>query len=238
MKKSKNIEMRIYELLGVKIFRRIAFAIRDNLWTLSNLKMPKEERKYYLYHTASNYNLGKVKSLEDIKKFKKLLYLNAGVHIFGLSLCIPFVLKIVGGTAYLSTTIITFTCIGINLYCIMLQRYNNIRINQIIKKMTPRYERQKDTIKEELKQEDSLFEDHTYKIVNKKEKETNISFNDLITNATIEQLIQYREYLKKFSQAIKENEYYDESQIDISMPIEKNKILKLELKNNKQGKKR
>lgn len=104
--------------------------------------------------------------------------------------------------------------------------------------MTPRYERQKDTIKEELKLEDSLFEDHTYKIVNKKEKETNISFNDLIANATIEQLIQYREYLKKFSQAIKENEYCDESQIDISMPIEKNKILKLELKNNKQGKKR
>ena len=117
----------------------------------------------------------------------------------------------------------------------MLQRYNGIRINQLIEKMTPRYERQKDTIKKELRKDDSLLLEHTYKIVDKKERVTSITFEDLIANANIEQLEQYREYLA-INQAIQENEFYsDEQQVDVSMPMEKHKTLKLEFKNNKQN---
>lgn len=233
MKKNKNVEMRIYELLGIKTFRKMAFALRDKIWILFTLKMSKEERKEYLYHTASNYNLGKVKSLEDVKKFKKQLFINSGIHVWGLSLCLRNFLKVIGGTASLSTAIINLTCIGINLYCIMLQRYNGIRINQLIEKMTPRYERQKDAIKEELRKEDSLLLEHTYKIVDKKERETSITFDDLIANANIEQLKQYREYLAYFqniNQLIQENDISAEHQVVVSMPTEKHKTLKLELK--------
>lgn len=238
MKKNKNIEMRIYELLGVKVFRKMAFALRDKIWILFTLKMSKEERKEYLYHTASNYNLGKVKSLEDVKKFKKQLFYNAGIHIFGFLVLIPNFIIIIGGTAALSSTIITLIGGGINLYCVMLQRYNCIRINQLIEKMTPRYERQKDVIKEELRKEDSLLLEHTYKIVDKKERETSITFEDLIANA-IEQLKQYREYLAHFqsvNQSMQENGFYSaEHQVAVSIPMEKHKTLKLELKPNKKN---
>lgn len=239
MKKNKNIEMRIYELLGVKVFRKMAFALRDKIWILFTLKMSKEERKEYLYHTASNYNLGKVKSLEDVKKFKKQLFYNAGIHIFGFLVLIPNFIIIIGGTAALSSTIITLIGGGINLYCVMLQRYNCIRINQLIEKMTPRYERQKDVIKEELRKEDSLLLEHTYKIVDKKERETSITFEDLIANANIEQLKQYREYLAHFqsvNQSMQENGFYSaEHQVAVSIPMEKHKTLKLELKPNKKN---
>ena len=239
MKKNKNVEMRIYELLGVKTFRKMAFALRDKIWILFTLKMSKEERKEYLYHTASNYNLGEVKSLEDVKNFKKQLFINLGIHIWALSVCLSDFLKVIGGTASLSTTIINLTCIGINLYCVMLQRYNCIRINQLIKKMTPRYERQRDEIKEELRKEDSLLLEHTYKIVDKKERETSITFEDLIANANIEQLKQYCEYLAYFqsvNQSMQENGFYSaEHQVAVSMPMEKHKILKLELKPNKHN---
>ena len=146
MKKNKNIEMRIYELLGVKVFRKMAFGLRDILAFPLTIRMSKEERHDFLCNSASNYNLGKVKSLEDVKKFKKQLFINSGIHVWALSVCLPNFLKVIGGTASLSTAIINLTCIGINLYCIMLQRYNGIRINQLIEKMTPRYERQKDAI--------------------------------------------------------------------------------------------
>lgn len=239
MKKTKNIEMKIYELLGVKVFRKMAFKLRDILAFPLTIKMSKEERKNFLNNTASNYNLGKVKSLEDVKKFKKQLFINAGFHIYGLFVCLPNFLKVIDGAASLSTTIINLTCIGINLYCIMLQRYNGIRINKLIEKMTPRYERQKDIIKEELRKDDSLLLEHTYKIVDKKERETNITFEDLIANANIEQLKKYREYLAYFqsvNQSIQENAfYYDKQQVDVSMPMEKHKTLKLELKNNRQN---
>lgn len=239
MKKNKNIEMRICELLGVKVFRKMAFGLCDILAFPLTIRMSKEERHDFLYNSASNYNLGKVKSLEDVKKFKKQLFINSGIHVWGLSVCLPNFLKVIGGTASLSTAIINLTCIGINLYCIMLQRYNGIRINQLIEKMTPRYESQKDAIKEELRKEDSLLLKHTYKIVDKKERETSITFEDLIANANIEQLKQYREYLAHFqsiNQSIQENDIYSaEHQVVVSMPMEKHKTLKLELKPNKHN---
>lgn len=238
MKKNKNIEMRIYELLGVKVFRKMAFGLRDILAFPLTIRMSKEARHNFLYNIASNYNLGKVKSLEDVKKFKKQLFINSGIHVWALSVCLPNFLKAISGTASLSTAIINLTCIGINLYCIMLQRYNGIRINQLIEKMTPRYERQKDAMKEELRKEDSLLLEHTYKIVDKKERETSITFEDLIANANIEQLKQYREYLAHFqsiNQSTQENDISAEHQVVVSMPMEKHKILKLELKPNKHN---
>ena len=209
--------MRIYELLGVKTFRKMAFALRDKIWILFTLKMSKE----------------------DGKKFKKQLFSNARIHLFAFLVLIPNFIKIIGGTAALSYTIITLIAGGINLYCVMLQRYNCIRINQLIKKMTPRYERQRDEIKEELRKEDSLLLEHTYKIVDKKERETSITFEDLIANANIEQLKQYCEYLAYFqsvNQSMQENGFYSaEHQVAVSMPMEKHKILKLELKPNKHN---
>lgn len=102
--------------------------------------------------------------------------------------------------------------------------------------MTPRYERQKDVIKDELRQKDSLLLEHTYKIVDKKGRETSIIFEDLIANANIEQLKQYRDYLAHFqsiNQSIQENNIPAEHQSVVSMPMGKHKTLKLELKSNK-----
>lgn len=133
------------------------------------------------------------------------------------------------------TTIIVLPIMFMNIYCIMLQRYNCIRINQLIEKMTLRYEKQKDVIKEELIEKDSLFLEHSYKIIDKKEKETSINFEDLIANASIEELKQYRnylDYLKIVNRVIQVSDFCpDKEGIDMSMPIEKDKTLKFEFKN-------
>lgn len=232
--KNQNIEMRFYELLGIKVFKKMAFFIRDIVTLPLTLKMPKEERKKSIYNTASNYNIGKTKSLEDIKKFKKQLFKNAGIHILALLAFLPSFLEIIVGTASLSTTIIVLPAMVMNIYCIMLQRYNCIRINRLIEKMTPRYEKQKDTIKKELIEKDSLLLEHSYKVIDKKEKETSINFEDLIANASIEELKQYRNYLAYLqivNKAIQTNDFFPNKEgIDMSMPIEKNKTLKFELK--------
>lgn len=224
-KKDKSIEMKLYELLGIKVFKKMAFFVRDIVTLPLTFKMPKEERKKSLYNTASNYNIGKSKSLEDIKKFKKQLFKNAGIHIFALLAFIPSFIKIIMGMASLSTTIIVLPAMVMNIYCIMLQRYNCIRINQLIEKMTPRYEKQKDAIKEELIEKDSLLLEHSYKIIDKKEKETSVNFEDLIANASIEELKQYRNYLAYLqivNRVVQVNDLCpDKEEIDMSMPIEK-----------------
>lgn len=239
MKKNKNIEMKIYELLGVKIFKKFIFRLFNTLEFFLTTKNSKEASKKALYNPTSNYNLGKTKSLEDIKKFKKQLFINASIHtwalIWTLSMCILNSLKITGETVLLPITITNLSAIIINLYCIMLQRYNYIRINQVIKKMRPQYEKQKEKIKEELSKNDAMLKNHTYKIINKKGKENNIYLENLIESANIEQLKQYREWLSYFQ--IPNQKIYGNSDpskdkfINDSIPIENHKTLKLELKN-------
>ena len=43
MKKNKNLEMKIYELLGVKIFRKIVFSLASIISLPKKRKMTKEE---------------------------------------------------------------------------------------------------------------------------------------------------------------------------------------------------
>lgn len=219
MKKNKNLEMKIYELLGVKIFRKIAFSLASIISLPKKRKMTKEEWENYNNKT-SNYNIGKVKDLDDIKKYKKQMYLNASIHTFGLFLCIVDLL--LGG---LDAFFIIITLI--NIYCIMLQRYNIIRLNKVIKKFYPKYEHQKEEIKKELIESNKLLKEHTYKIVKetKKEvKEREVTFEELLNNSSLSELKAYRESLNYFKCA----ETIDEDKTEYDFPISKTTSLRLE----------
>lgn len=234
---NKNTEMKFYELLGIKTFRKMAFALAGATLFLFMPKVPKEKRNYYLYENPSNYSIGKISSLEDILKFKKKLLFNASIHLFGFVILVPDAIKIISGLATIPTTILTLFLSIINLYCVMLQRYNWIRINKLAKKMRPRYEKQKNNIKENIRKEDQLLNEHNYKIINRKGKETEITLEQLIFNATIKELKQYRDYLTEIQKINQEfqnsNNYHTEdNQINYNIPIEKNKTLRIELKRN------
>ena len=97
--------------------------------------------------------------------------------------------------------------------------------------MTPRYEKQKNKLKEELKKEDSLLIEHTYTIIDKKKRETSITIDDLIADANIEQLNKCREYLIIIRESIQEHGFYSDDQLDI--PMEEINTLKIKFKQNK-----
>ena len=238
-KKENNIELKIYEFLGIKTFRKMAFKLRDFLFLPFTFKMTKEKRHKLFYEEPSNYIMKKGNGIKDLQDFKKQLLINARIHLWFLLTCLPNFLKVIGGTASLSTTIINLSCVAINIYCIMLQRYNHIRINRVIKKMLPREEAKKNKIKEELKKEDSLLDDHTYTIVSKRDKEKNISFQGVLDTATYDKLIQYRDYLsyiKAYNQMLMgQQDFYESEEYSLSFPIKKNKSLKLELRTNRNN---
>lgn len=262
--KKKNIELRIYESLGIKTFRKMLFKLVYILIIPITYKMTREERYSFIYNTPSNYVMKKGYNLQVLRDFKKLLLFNASVHIYSLLASIPNYISIIKGTIPLFDTIITFLVTTINIYCIMLQRYNQIRINQVIKKYESKEKIKKNELTEELIKEDSLLLDHTYKIVNKNDKEKTITFEELLENATYEQLKQYRKYLSCFKAVSQNIDYYftpDEKlniikqycmyysevanqdiayyfapneTLNIHVPLQKNKRLKLELKKPKK----
>lgn len=148
------------------------------------------------------------------------MYLNASIHTFGLFLCIVDLLL---GGADVFFIIMTL----INIYCIMLQRYNIIRLNKVIKKFYPKYEHQKEEIKKELIESNKLLKEHTYKIVKetKKEvKEREVTFEELLNNSSLSELKAYRESLKYFKCA----ETIDENRTEYDFPISETTSLRLE----------
>lgn len=103
--KTRKIEKRIYEFLGVNLFRKYALG----LWEKTILK---------LLHLGEGYHLPS-KDTEGLKKYKNKAITYASAHIMGLIL-----------------SLIDFNIFGLllNGYCIMVQRYNWIRIDDILRK--------------------------------------------------------------------------------------------------------
>lgn len=59
MKKREQIEIKIYETIGIKKFKKIIFKIRDAIYNTFHKKESKEENNKNLYEKQSNYVIGK-----------------------------------------------------------------------------------------------------------------------------------------------------------------------------------
>lgn len=68
MKKNRKFEMKIYELLGIKVFRKMAFKICFATFTLFTLTYSKEERKEALFGGVIKIPYEKKKTLKMYKK--------------------------------------------------------------------------------------------------------------------------------------------------------------------------
>lgn len=226
MKEKK--ELKVYELLGIKTFRKMVFKFCRIIATPFTLLIPKEERKKFLDELKIiNYNIGGYSS-KNLHAFKKYLFLNSAIHVFALLYCIPAFLKVIGGTASFFMSIIIPILIVINSYCIILQRYNYIRIKQVIKKITPYEEKQKTKIKEQIKELERSLDSHTYVIIKKNNQEKEVAIDELMQKATLEELKKYREYLNLLSLRCKLNNYVYQNN-DFSLNLKENKILKFKL---------
>lgn len=228
-KKRENIELKIYEWLGIKTFRKIVFKLLYIGLIPFTFRITKEERWNLIHNTPSNYTMEKGNGIQDLKDFKKELFFNTSIHIVSLIYCIPNFLAIIENSASLFTIVTMPFFASANVYCIMLQRYNQIRINQVIKKGKIHEESKKSKLKEELIEESLLLSKPTYKVVNKHNKEKNITFEELLETVNYEQLKQYRNYLSHFMEE-QSNNYILDEKASVDIPLQKGKILKIELK--------
>lgn len=139
-KKGEDLELKIYNALGVKYFRNLAFK-------LEKLIHIKDKKKNI------NYHINDCKDLVSIDKFKKYLYYNGFIHVknlifgsVGLALMIILNASVVPVIA-LSTLLLK------DAYCVMLQRYNWIRITRHEEKLKARERKRIDKVKSNIDKE-------------------------------------------------------------------------------------
>lgn len=145
--KGVNLEKRFYECLGVKRFEKIMIGIGravsklgnkesnsngDNSYNLSEVEL--DMRVSNLLNKESNPNSGNSSleggnGIEDLRNFKELFMSCTLNHITFLAINALFIIAM----PTMLMIVLQGICAIIHIYCIMLQRYNGIRVNELLK---------------------------------------------------------------------------------------------------------
>lgn len=113
------MESKIYELLGIKQYKRLVLFCKRTLNTITKNK-----------YDSDNYFLRGYK-VEDVRFLKENFIKNLKIHLFGV---------LTGLIVVLIGSKMEYKIVGLllsiwNLYSVMLQRYNIIRIDRILNKL-------------------------------------------------------------------------------------------------------
>ena len=143
MSKKKKLELKIYEFLGVKQFKKAVFM-------LEKLIHKRDKGKNINYHIKNSNDR------ESVDSFKKYLYYNGFIHTKNLITGIPIIVFAIlcGQNLLFLIPLILFLIKDV--YCVMLQRYNWLKISEFEKKLEIRDEKkidlsQKNFEKKEIK---------------------------------------------------------------------------------------
>lgn len=220
---SKNKELKIYEFLGIKHFKKIIMKLHYLMCLPLSLLIKKEDRQEFYYNVRTNYKIGKINELKDIKTFKRNLYFNGIIH----ATVAFFNILLFFSSLTLFSFLVNLVCLLINTYCVMLQRYNCIRINDMLSKCEPLERKKKDNLQKQLQEDEFIAHNIDHKIINfKEETERDITFDEFLNTASLSQIKEYMAYLRRL-------QGYSLEEL---MPLNKNEILEMTLKRKKPHK--
>ena len=184
----------------------------------------KKEQRRELYNNArDNYKIGKVSELKDIKTFKRNLYFNGSIHLVLALLNVLIFISPLSPIMF----ILNFASFLINTYCVMLQRYNCIRINNMLSRCEPIEKKKQEELQRKLQTDEFIERNINHKILNfKKVTEKEITFEEFLNTASLSQIKEYMVYLRKLK---------DDSLQEL-LPLSKNEVLQMTLKREKSYK--
>lgn len=128
-KKHESVEISFYRHIGVLLFKKIVLRCEELLHIKHGYKL-------------ANYHPEKM-TMEGIKNFYWQLVYNSTLHIMSIVLCLLyFVTAFIGNIRIIPVNIIVFVMIIFNLYCIFLQRYTYLRMQEMLIKIESLLEQQ------------------------------------------------------------------------------------------------
>ena len=109
----------------------------------------------------------------------------------------------------------------------MLQRYNYIRIDNMLSRCEPLERKKKDNLQKQLAYDEFVEHNVKHKILNsKKEIERDITFDEFLNTASLSQIKEYMTYLRKLQ----------DGSLEESMPLNKKETLQMTLKRERHNK--
>ena len=169
MSKNQKIEVKIYELLGIKLFKKFVFK-------LEKIIHRKDGKKNINYHIKNSNDM------ESVDNFKKFLYYNGAIHTKNLIFDIPVIILMIMFRYNLILIVPIMLWSIKDIYCIMLQRYNWLKINSFEEKLQVRKDKRIERRVEEI---------------DKEKIKVNLAQKEIDKNELVAELEKMRNYLMK-----------------------------------------
>lgn len=169
MSKNQKIEVKIYELLGIKLFKKVVFK-------LEKIIHRKDGKKNINYHIKNSNDM------ESVDNFKKFLYYNGAIHTKNLIFDIPVIILMIMFRYNLILIVPIMLWSIKDIYCIMLQRYNWLKINSFEEKLQVRKDKRIERRVEEI---------------DKEKIKVNLAQKEIDKNELVAELEKMRNYLMK-----------------------------------------
>lgn len=186
-KNDKCLEMRIYECLGIKHFKKLVLELGYRVLHFFDKSVTRD--KYF--KSSSNYRMKKGNGMQDLRDLKKMLLLNGSLHSLFLLHNFVLILKAINLGSFLGLALLPLV---INGYCVMLQRYNWLRIERVLKKCEPIEKAKRVEVCEELTEMNHISSKCEHKVITANSVD-DISVEDLKKSATLKELKKYRDFL-------------------------------------------
>ena len=169
MSKNQKFEVKIYELLGIKLFKKAVFK-------LEKIIHRKDGKKNIKYHIKNSNDM------ESVDNFKKFLYYNGAIHTKNLIFDIPVIILMIVFRYNLILIVPIMLWLIKDIYCIMLQRYNWLKINGFEEKLQVRKNKRIERRVEEI---------------DKEKIKVNLEQKEIDKNELVAELEKMRNYLMK-----------------------------------------
>ena len=118
----KNLELRLYELFGIRIFRKLVLKVEG-------FRHRNDNSRNINYHIHG-------RGISSIKSFNGYLLYNTVCHCISIFfVAVYFTMTWIFEVKYIYLDVSMYIMFVLNLYCIMLQRYTYVKIHELEEKL-------------------------------------------------------------------------------------------------------
>lgn len=206
MKRREELEIKLYEKLGVKRIRRIGVKADGFFNNVSLALPPKSKRAKKLAKMNKNKFFDSSLKVEGVVKYKRKIKGCAPLSFaYGSMLALAGGLYAAMGMSFLGFAIY-FVGAGLVFCTAMAYRYDELRAKRTQEKWRSKYENQKADVISDIMDTNKELGHPSIEIVNEKNKIQATSLCELTSNAELSDLKRYDAYLKSCAEASKDSQ--------------------------------
>lgn len=205
MKKREEIEMTVYEKLGIRKLIRISNELDQFIKVIRVALTPKSKREAKKEKLKNYGRFFPEERVEGLLRFQRKAGPNAR---YGFYVAVVSLIGVYAAVNFgvIMNAIIYSTCAAMGFSSAVINRYGKLKAKKIEEKWYHKYENQKEDVINDIMGTNKELGYPRVEIVDKNNKAKQTSLRELTSDAELSRLQAYRDYLKSYAEAYQKGE--------------------------------